>query len=120
MNRITIAVGLMIVVAGVAMAQTEPAAQQSLAAAIDVYVFPNEGQAASQQSMDEATCYDWAVQNTGTDPFDLEKQAQQIQQQEQQAHMPTGARLLEGLSTSPDSSHWSRMSSAWSVDTSRP
>ncbi len=41
--------------------------------------------------MDEATCYDWAVQNTGTDPFDLEKQAQQIQQQEQQTQQQIAA-----------------------------
>jgi hypothetical protein len=80
-----------IAAAGTGMAQNEPAAQQSLAAAIDCYVFPNQGQTSAQQSMDEATCYDWAVQNTGTDPFDLEKQAQQIQQQEQQAQQQIAA-----------------------------
>ena len=57
------------------MAQTAPAAQQSLAAAIDCFVFPNEGQTPAQQSIDEAACYDWAVQNTGTDPFALQQQA---------------------------------------------
>ncbi len=90
-NRVTIAIGLIIIAAGVAMAQTEPAAQQSLAAAIDCYVFPNEGQTPAQQSMDEATCYDWAVQNTGTDPFDLEKQAQQQAQQTQQTQQQIAA-----------------------------
>jgi len=80
-----------IAIAGNGMAQTEPAAQQSLAAAIDCYVFPNEGQTPAQQSTDEAACYTWAVQNTGTDPFDLEKQAQQIQQQEQQAQQQIAA-----------------------------
>jgi len=89
--RVTIAVGLMIIAAGSAMAQTEPAAQQSLAAAIDCYVFPNEGQTPEQQSIDEATCYDWAYQNTGSDPFDLEKQAVEIQQQEQQAQQQIAA-----------------------------
>ncbi len=89
--RVAIVVGLMIIAAGAAMAQTEPAAQQSLAAAIDCYVFPNEGQTPEQQSVDEATCYDWAYQNTGSDPFDLEKQAQQIQQQEQQAQQQIAA-----------------------------
>ena len=42
---------------------------------MNVYVFPTQGQASSQQSKDEAECYTWAVQNTGTDPFQLQKQA---------------------------------------------
>ena len=63
--------------------------QKTLAATIDVYVFPTEGQAAAQQSTDEADCYNWAVQNTGNDPFSLMKQADQqayqTEQQKQQA-----------------------------------
>ncbi len=59
--------------------------QKTLAATMNVYVFPTEGQDSSQQSKDEAECYNWAVQNTGTDPFDLQKQAQQQQQQAAQA-----------------------------------
>jgi hypothetical protein len=55
--------------------------QKSLSSTIEVYVFPTEGQDASQQSRDEAECYQWAVQNTGVDPFDLAKQAEQQQQQ---------------------------------------
>jgi len=42
---------------------------KSLAATVDVYVFPAEGQAASQQSKDESACYEWSVQNTGVDPL---------------------------------------------------
>jgi len=49
---------------------------QSLAATMDVFVFPSEGQDAAQQSKDEASCYEWAVGNTRTDPFELEKQKQ--------------------------------------------
>lgn len=49
---------------------------KSLAATIGVYVFPAEGQTAEQQSMDEVECYNWAVGQTGTDPFDLSKQAE--------------------------------------------
>ena len=90
-TRVAIAVGLIIIIAGVASAQKEPAAQKTLAATIDCYVFPNEGQTAEQQSMDEAACYTWAVENTGTDPFELQKQAQQIQQQEQQAQQQIAA-----------------------------
>jgi hypothetical protein len=67
-------------------AQTQPASQQkSLAATMNVYVFPAQGQASSQQSKDESECYDWAVKNTGTDPFELTKQAQAAQQQQAQA-----------------------------------
>ena len=83
--KITVTTGLIIAIAGAATAQSQPAQQKSLAATIDVYVFPTEGQNSQQQSTDEAACYDWAVQNTGSDPFALQKQAQQQQQQAQQA-----------------------------------
>ena len=59
--------------------------KDSLAATIKVHVFPAQGQDSSQQSMDEAECYNWAVGNTGTDPFDLAKQAQQQQAQAEAA-----------------------------------
>lgn len=81
-SRIILIAVLFALGGGVAWAQ---APQQSLASAINVYVFPTQGQTAEQQSIDEAGCYDWAVQNTGSDPFDLQKQAQQQQQQAQQA-----------------------------------
>ena len=58
---------------------------KSLASTLEVYVFPAGGQAAEQQSKDEAECYSWSVSNTGSDPFDLQKQSeQQAQQTEQQ------------------------------------
>ena len=47
----------------------------SLSATMNVHVFPTEGQDEVQQSMDEADCYNWAVDRTGTDPFDLSRQA---------------------------------------------
>jgi hypothetical protein len=90
-SRIIIAIGLIIAVAGAAMAQTQPSAPKTLAATIDVYVFPTEGQTPEQQSTDEAACYNWAVQNTGTDPFQLQKQAEQVQQQSQQAQQKIAA-----------------------------
>jgi len=85
-------VGLMILVAFVTTSQVagqdasaQPATtQKSLAATLNVYVFPTKGQTASQQSEDEASCYQWAVQNVGSDPFDLQKQAEQQQQKTQQ------------------------------------
>ena len=64
-----------------ALAQGESG--KTLAATMDVFVFPAEGQDASQQSKDEVTCYEWAVGNTGSDPFDLAKQEQADQQQAQ-------------------------------------
>jgi hypothetical protein len=89
--RIAIAVGLMTIVTGVALAQTSPAAPKTLAATIDVYVFPTEGQTPEQQATDEAACYNWAVENTGSDPFALQQQAQQAQQQAQQQQQQIAA-----------------------------
>ena len=71
-----------------AVAQTAPAAptgQKTLAATMNVYAFPNKGQKPEQQSQDEAECYKYATQNTGTDPFALQKQAEQQAQQTEQA-----------------------------------
>ncbi|MCO4810792.1 MAG: hypothetical protein KC572_04265 [Gammaproteobacteria bacterium] len=72
---------------------------QSLGSTMDVFVFPAEGQDSSQQSKDEAACYEWAVGNTGTDPFQLAKQeeadneqADAQQQAAQQAGAGSGAR----------------------------
>jgi hypothetical protein len=85
MRKTTLIVVVIIACAGVSSAQTEPAQQKTLAATMNVYVFPTEGQTAEQQSTDEASCYNWAVQNTGSDPFALQKQSQQSQQQADQA-----------------------------------
>jgi hypothetical protein len=66
------------------LAPAQSSGQKTLAATMDVYVFPTEGQTPEQQSQDEAACYQWAVQNTGSDPFDLAKQSQQQAQQTEQ------------------------------------
>ena len=86
-TKITTAIVLLIACATIALAQAPapPAAPKSLAATLNVYVFPTAGQTPEQQSIDEGTCYNWAVQSTGNDPFALQKQAQQQQQQTQQA-----------------------------------
>ena len=88
--KLTITGALIVACAGAVFAQTAPPAQaptgqKTLAATLNVYVFPTVGQDAAKQSTDEATCYNWAVQNTGSDPFSLQKQAQEQQQQTQQA-----------------------------------
>jgi hypothetical protein len=59
---------------GSADAQQTPAPQKSLAATLGVYVFPSDGQSSAQQSKDEGTCYQWAVNDTGSDPFEVQKQ----------------------------------------------
>jgi hypothetical protein len=72
---------------------TEQARAESLASTMEIYVFPKAGQDSAQQSMDEAACYEWAVENTGSDPFTLAEQAQtdtQQAQQEQQAAAQEG------------------------------
>lgn len=56
-----------------ANAQSAPSGK-TLASTMDIYVFPKESQAADQQSRDEASCYEWAVGNSGSDPFELQKQ----------------------------------------------
>jgi hypothetical protein len=85
MRKTTLIIVVIIACAGVSLAQTQPAQQKTLAASMNVYVFPTTGQTAQQQSTDEASCYDWAVQNTGSDPFALQKQSEQQQQQADQA-----------------------------------
>lgn len=62
-----------------------PSGQKTLSATMNVYVFPAKGQTSTQQSEDEIACYNFAVQNTGTDPFTLQKQSQQAKQQSDQA-----------------------------------
>ena len=47
-----------------AFAQDDPSGK-TLAATMDVFVFPTEGQDASQQSQDEMTCYQFATSSTG-------------------------------------------------------
>lgn len=88
------------------MAQAPPSsgtaapAQKTIASTMSVYVFPTTGQDASQQSKDEAECYQWAVTNTGTDPFQLQKQqqaqAQQTQAQQQQVAQAGGGAGAKG------------------------
>ncbi len=84
------------VVCGVHAAEPQaavaPAAdQKTLAATINVYVFPNTGQNSEQQSIDESACYGWAVQNTGSDPFQLQNQSDSQQQTAEQATAAAGA-----------------------------
>ncbi|HQR44681.1 MAG TPA: YMGG-like glycine zipper-containing protein [Thermoanaerobaculia bacterium] len=90
----TLVAALCAILAGGSLALlAQSSGQKSLAATLNVSAFPAAGQNAQQQSQDEAACYQWAVQNTGVDPFDAQKKAQQAQQQaaqQQQAAKSAG------------------------------
>lgn len=49
--------------------QATSANAPSLARQLGLYVFPARGQNATQQSNDEAACYNWAVAQTGINPM---------------------------------------------------
>ena len=70
LGRIVTLLMCCLVVVPVAMAQTT-----SLSTSMNVHVFPSKGQDEIQQSMDEAECYSWSEERTGTDPFALSQQA---------------------------------------------
>ncbi|MCP3980923.1 MAG: hypothetical protein GY716_16595 [bacterium] len=57
------------------------AEQKSLASTLEIYAFPGKGQAPEQQSQDEAECYQWAVKQSGSDPFDLAKDADKAKEE---------------------------------------
>jgi hypothetical protein len=86
-----VAAALVVPAAEAQQAVAPASGQKTLAATMNVYVFPKTGQTSEQQSTDEAACYGWAVQNTGTDPFQLQKQAQVQQGQAEQAAAAAGA-----------------------------
>jgi hypothetical protein len=77
-----------------------PTGQKTLAATLNVYAFPGAGQTSTQQSVDESQCYNWAVQETGNDPFALDKQAAEQQrlaeQQRQQAQQASAGAGVKG------------------------
>ena len=87
--RSLVALLILAAVSTLALAQAPPpaapACQKTLAATVGLYVFPSKGQTPEKQSQEESECYNWAVQNTGTDPFQLGKQAEQQQAQTEQA-----------------------------------
>ena len=68
MKGVGILVALLIAPFSIAVAQ-QASGGQTLAATLDVYVFPAKGQTPEQQSQHEVECYEWATANTGTDPF---------------------------------------------------
>lgn len=103
MRIIQVLCGVILLMVWISPLQAQATGQQSLAGTMDIYVFPAQGQDAKQQSEDEAACYQWAVTNSGVDPFDAQKQAdanaqqsQAAQQQAAQAGKGSGARGAVG------------------------
>ena len=88
MKDYSITLFLCLVATSIAFARDAPSGK-TLASTMEVYVFPKEGQQADQQSKDEAGCYEWAANNTGHDPFELQKhsvaQAEQTEQAKAEA-----------------------------------
>jgi len=87
-----------IVLMGIPLASTmaqQDSGGKTLAATIEVYVFPGKGQDAAQQSTDEVECYNWATSNVGSDPFELSKQ-QAAQQQDTEAAKQSAAQSGQG------------------------
>ena len=83
-NRITAILGLFgLLASGNSIAE-------SLANTLDIFVFPSAGQDSSQQNIDESACYEWAVDNSGSDPFDLAKQQEASEQQAQSQKAAAG------------------------------
>jgi len=64
---------------------------KTLAESIKVYVFPQKGQTSTQQAVDEAQCYSWAVKETGNDPFQLQKKAEVLEQRQAAASQQAAA-----------------------------
>jgi hypothetical protein len=92
MRRTTIAVILVaFACVGSPWVEAQSSSTPTLASAIGMYVFPTKGQSANQQSQDEAACYQWAVKQTGSDPFQLQKQSQALQQQQAAASQAAAA-----------------------------
>jgi hypothetical protein len=77
--------GLAVLIALPAVATLTHAEGKTLAATLNVMVFPKAGQDPSQQSKDEAECYDWAVENSGADPFELQKQKEKAKEDAEKA-----------------------------------
>jgi hypothetical protein len=59
---------------GVALLLT-PCLGSGHALGADLYIYPNRGQSAEQQSRDRYECHAWAVQQTGVDPTRLQASA---------------------------------------------
>lgn len=61
---------LLTIILGLAMVTFAKAQSSSLAASLDIFVFPSDGQDKETQDNDELACYKWAMDQTGYNPID--------------------------------------------------
>ena len=71
MNKIF--VGGILLVSAFSNAQTPATAPVSFSKSLGIYVFPAKEQTQATQDTDEATCYKWAVEQSGVDPLNPTK-----------------------------------------------
>ena len=74
MKKCTRSMLLMSLAFALSFGNSAHAQSNTLANTLEVAVFPAAGQDSTQQAKDEAECYNWAVENTGKDPFQLTKE----------------------------------------------
>ena len=77
----TLAAALVLLASPIAVLEAQEG--KTVASSIGVFVFPAENQTTEQQAQDEATCYQWAAGQTGTDPQAIAQQQAANQQQAQ-------------------------------------
>jgi len=56
-----------------ALPDTSKMAYNQISQALDLFVYPSQGQSQQQQKKDEFECYKWAVEQSGIDPLNLPK-----------------------------------------------
>jgi hypothetical protein len=88
--------GLLVLGVTVAVAQEPsppaPPAGKSLAASAGLFAYPAKGQSATQQTTDEAECYNWSKTQSGYDPMSPPPAAAPAQAASTAAPAATGAR----------------------------
>lgn len=81
--KIFLLLGIMVLGAIQVNAQTLPDTSQmtynQISKALELFVFPTNGQSQEQQKVDEFECYKWALEQTGIDPLNLPKVEAEVQ-----------------------------------------
>ena len=62
-----------------ALPDTSQMSYNQISQALELFVFPTNGQSQQQQKTDEFECYKWAMEQTGIDPLDLPKVEVEVQ-----------------------------------------
>ena len=62
-----------------ALPDTSQMSYNQISQALELFVFPTNGQSQQQQKTDEFECYKWAMEQTGIDPLNLPKAEVEVQ-----------------------------------------